>query len=301
MQSSICKTKPLFKSPHYLTLILVFALVSPTESKAACSSPAGVEGQFQFITDYLYYCNGNHWTELAAGKDANCTVGELGIIRYAGGQLEYCGGSAGNYFWFVFETINSMGACGGAANGTFKYDFATKNPIHCAGGTWYKMRSHRRVYISLTATNGNMGGLTGADAICQADAATAGKGGTWVAWLSTSTVNAKDRLVDLGPWTYGATIIANNKADLIDGTLTNSISRRFDNSLIPDPILRPVQTRAAWVQGITAQIGPLVASVQSPKQKGNQVLLLLHGQTMGHPPVAQANASIASNSEVEED
>jgi hypothetical protein len=47
---------------------------------------------------------------------------------------------------------------------------------------------------------GNLGGLEGADAHCQTLAAAAGAGGkTWRAYLSTSTVNARDR-IGSGPW-----------------------------------------------------------------------------------------------------
>jgi hypothetical protein len=62
---------------------------------------------------------------------------------------------------------------------------------------------------------GNLGGLAGADAHCQSLAAAVGAGGkTWHAYLSTSTVNAKDR-IGSGPW-YNAkgVLIAQNVADL---------------------------------------------------------------------------------------
>lgn len=46
----------------------------------------------------------------------------------------------------------------------------------------------------------NLGGLDGADAQCQTLADAAGAGGkTWRAYLSTSSVNARDRIGD-GPW-----------------------------------------------------------------------------------------------------
>jgi hypothetical protein len=48
---------------------------------------------------------------------------------------------------------------------------------------------------------GNFGGLEGADAHCTALAEAAGvTGKTWAAYLSTSTVDARDRIGD-GPWT----------------------------------------------------------------------------------------------------
>ncbi|WP_428101446.1 hypothetical protein [Candidatus Rariloculus sp.] len=49
-------------------------------------------------------------------------------------------------------------------------------------------------------SGGDLGGLAGADAHCQALAEAAGMGGkTWQAYLSTSTVDARDRTGD-GPW-----------------------------------------------------------------------------------------------------
>jgi hypothetical protein len=62
---------------------------------------------------------------------------------------------------------------------------------------------------------GNLGGLAGADAHCQALAQAVGAGGkTWHAYLSTSTVNAKDR-IGSGPWyNVKGQLIAQNVADL---------------------------------------------------------------------------------------
>ncbi len=61
----------------------------------------------------------------------------------------------------------------------------------------------------------NLGGLEGADAYCQKLAASAGAGAkTWRAYLSTTTVNARDRIGN-GPW-YNAkgALIAKDLADL---------------------------------------------------------------------------------------
>lgn len=54
--------------------------------------------------------------------------------------------------------------------------------------------SSKRAFVSSAATyTGNLGGISGADNICQGLANTAGIGGTWRAFLSTSTVNAVNR------------------------------------------------------------------------------------------------------------
>ena len=62
---------------------------------------------------------------------------------------------------------------------------------------------------------GNLGGLAGADAHCQSLAQAVGAGGkTWRAYLSTNTVDAKDRIGN-GPWyNVKGQLIAQNVADL---------------------------------------------------------------------------------------
>jgi hypothetical protein len=49
------------------------------------------------------------------------------------------------------------------------------------------------------AVGGNLGGLDGADAMCQTLAEAVGSTRTWHAYLSTSTVDARDR-IGTGPW-----------------------------------------------------------------------------------------------------
>jgi hypothetical protein len=62
---------------------------------------------------------------------------------------------------------------------------------------------------------GNLGGLAGADAVCQSLAKDAGAGGkTWHAYLSTSKVDAKTRIGN-GPWyNFKGEMIAKNVAEL---------------------------------------------------------------------------------------
>ena len=68
---------------------------------------------------------------------------------------------------------------------------------------------------SANPKGGNLGGLAGADAVCQSLAQSAGVGGkTWHAYLSTSTVDAKSRIGN-GPWyNFKGELIAQNVADL---------------------------------------------------------------------------------------
>jgi hypothetical protein len=58
-------------------------------------------------------------------------------------------------------------------------------------------------------------GLAAADAICQLRADAAELGGTWVAWLSSSEVDAIDRISGQGPWALlDGTVVFHNRAQL---------------------------------------------------------------------------------------
>jgi hypothetical protein len=105
-----------------------------------------------------------------------------------------------------------------------------------------------------TGQGGNLGGLAGADAHCTALAEAAGiRGKTWRAYLSTATVNARDRIGD-GPW-------YNVKGELIAENLTalhtaesNKISgtTAIDETGATPPYLRIVDgTAQPPAEGVT--------------------------------------------------
>jgi hypothetical protein len=56
------------------------------------------------------------------------------------------------------------------------------------------------MFVTSTTHNAALGGLAGADSICTGRAQAAGLSGTYRAWLSTSTVDAKDRLGSASGW-----------------------------------------------------------------------------------------------------
>jgi hypothetical protein len=56
------------------------------------------------------------------------------------------------------------------------------------------------LFVTSTTHDGNLGGLVGADNICMTRAQAGGLSGTYRAWLSTSTVNARDRLGSARGW-----------------------------------------------------------------------------------------------------
>lgn len=64
----------------------------------------------------------------------------------------------------------------------------------CASGTCIAGECTRRVFVTSEVYTGDLGPLEDSDAKCQALADAAGLGGTYVAWLSDSTTDAKDRV-----------------------------------------------------------------------------------------------------------
>ena len=82
----------------------------------------------------------------------------------------------------------------------------------------------KKVFLTSSTQNGNFGGLQGADDTCRDLANAASLGGTWKAWLSTSTANAKDRIGNYKYVRMDGLLVANGKTDLTDGTISNPIN-----------------------------------------------------------------------------
>ena len=93
----------------------------------------------------------------------------------------------------------------------------------------------KKVFLTSSKYDGNLGGLTGADDKCQQLASAAGLNGTYKAWLSTSTSDVSQRFQRS---TSGSQYVltdgsqlASDWSDLTDGTIQNKIM--FDESSSP--------------------------------------------------------------------
>ncbi len=77
------------------------------------------------------------------------------------------------------------------------------------------------------------GGLAGADAICMQEAAAAGHAGTFVAWLSSDTVAAPDRLAGSQGWVRAdGRPFVSSVEDLLAGRIFHPIERSADGDLV---------------------------------------------------------------------
>lgn len=81
------------------------------------------------------------------------------------------------------------------------------------------------VFVTSLTYDGNLGGLAGADQVCQARATAAGlPQNTYKAWLSTSTENAIDRLGSARGWVrVDGKPFADTKADITGGKIYHPI------------------------------------------------------------------------------
>ncbi|HMV69655.1 MAG TPA: DUF4215 domain-containing protein, partial [Myxococcota bacterium] len=79
------------------------------------------------------------------------------------------------------------------------------------------------VFVTSQAWTGSLGGVAGADAKCQAAAQAGGRSGTFVAFLSTSGLNAKDRVEDTEYRRFDGTVVAPDLAGLTTNNLSAAV------------------------------------------------------------------------------
>jgi hypothetical protein len=106
-------------------------------------------------------------------------------------------------------------------------------------------RSSKRAFVSsqrypanLKAAGGQVDGLASADALCQGLADAESLGGTFRAWLSTSTVDAIDHIQGPGPWVRmdGALLFENHAALM---TVPNDAFDLDERRERPNPYYEP--------------------------------------------------------------
>ena len=96
-------------------------------------------------------------------------------------------------------------------------DLSTVGAVATLEAGLNRLGKGRRVFITSTRHIGDLGGMSGADAICQSRAASAGLSGTFLPWLSDSTTSPSDRFTRLGvPFvTVDGTVVARDWQDLV--------------------------------------------------------------------------------------
>ena len=97
----------------------------------------------------------------------------------------------------------------------------------CGASATCSLAAPKRVFVTSQVVDGMFGGLEGGDSICNSQASAAGLSGTYRAWLGDGSAGPSVRFAQ-SPRPYvrsDGTVIANDWADLTDGTLAAPIDR----------------------------------------------------------------------------
>jgi hypothetical protein len=93
------------------------------------------------------------------------------------------------------------------------------------------------VFVTPAIHTGLLGGLEGADAICAAAASDANLEGNYLAWLSTSTVDAKDRFGTAQGWVRpDGRVVANTVAEIVAGRMVHPIRLYANGDLVSNGV-----------------------------------------------------------------
>ncbi|MDP1825492.1 MAG: DUF1554 domain-containing protein [Archangium sp.] len=202
-----------------------------------------------------------------------------------GANGDDCSACAGGQSCSAGQCIG--GATGGGTTGGGGGGGVTGGGNGTGGGGMLDDRS--RLFVTSTSFQANFGGVSGADALCQNAATAANKGGTWKAFVSSTTETAIARMVEVGPWyqerSDGSFVLTyNNKANL--GTTALSLiyvdeQGRGSGSSTFDPTY--------WT-GMTAtnQVGPTCAGWTVTS--GSSALVGKDGTTGGSDSCSSLNA-----------
>lgn len=92
-----------------------------------------------------------------------------------------------------------------------------------------------KAFVSSAIVTGGLGGVAGADKICSDLAKAAGLAGTYKAWISTTGVDAIDRITADGPWQrVDGQVVAQTKAQLAQAALSNPLRRDEKGTTPPE-------------------------------------------------------------------
>jgi hypothetical protein len=213
--------------------VSVFAQpVSPWQTCAA-NGPSRMQGA-SVVVDVACTVN----THAVGGTLSGLTGAGLVLTNEGGDDLTLSGPSANGSFAFA-TPVPSGGAYGvkiktqptGGATGE---DCFIVSPTGAPGtianadiaSVQVSCGTKKLVFVTSAVYVSDMGGLAGADAKCNALAAAANLPGAYMAWLAASAGSPSTRFTQSStPYIrVDGAVIANNWADLVDGTLANPIN-----------------------------------------------------------------------------
>lgn len=181
-------------------------LVVPRFAVAACSSPAGVVGQFQWISasSDMRFCDGTNWrTTKAMVTGTVCTT--AGTVSYRTSDLQYCDGA----HWVSMSGMTTTTTCTTTA-GTFQWSSANSRMEWCNGANWIVMEPMQSLVIASNTSNYNIYTAAGSPTGVAYVAVTINAGVT----VSSTSVAIPAMQTGSG-WAAGSTITIYNSGNII--------------------------------------------------------------------------------------
>ncbi len=161
--------------------------------------------------------------------------------------------------------------CSAATEGTLQYIISQKVYAFCDGTNWLNISTgevvelYMTVFVTSTTYSGNLGGISGADAKCQAVADAQGIAKTFKAWVADSTDSPSTTFTQSAfPYKLvDGTVVADNWADLVDGSIDNEINLDESGSTVTSKVWGGVTTSGGaagarcndWVSGSSGDFG----------------------------------------------
>ena len=165
---------------------------------------------------------------------------------------EFCSGATNDCPTDLFAPTNALACAPNRCSGntadcssgcTTHANCAPNAQSFCSNGS---CQTGRLAFVTSNKYASNIGGVSVGDQRCQAHAADAGFGGTFLAWLSQPGSSPSTRFNrDGGAWIRPIAtkdVIARDWADLVDGTLTNTLGHTEKGMIPPSGVDRLVWT-----------------------------------------------------------
>ncbi|HVK61324.1 MAG TPA: DUF1566 domain-containing protein [Bdellovibrionales bacterium] len=117
---------------RHLCFASTFAILSSSTAFGACSSPAGVTGSLQYITNDFLYCDGSAWqSATVSNTGATCSGG--GELTKSGSDFQFCNGTN----WISVSGPSTGSTC--STIGSFTWRSAALQMEWCDGTNWRRM------------------------------------------------------------------------------------------------------------------------------------------------------------------
>ena len=220
----------------------------------ACSSTTAGAIRYNSSLASLEFCNGTAWGGLPAAATScsapsglsftNLTSQSLGVTVTSNTATITFTGCSGSYSVAVAGAATAQISINGGAwttsgvissgqtlrvrmttSGSASTTLTATVTVNATSTNWTTTTRGGSLNMFITAAayiGGSLGGLTGADALCQSEAGTAGYAGTYKAVLSDDSTNAKDRLTLSYPIVRASDGVTVSTVNLWNGALSNS-------------------------------------------------------------------------------